>query len=273
MHHFFDNTGDNTLLPSLLRIFIVIATSIVRESKSDVFFLGVKRLMVITALGTLILTLVTWNHFGFLIDEILYPDWRISTIKEPIFIIGNARSGTTYMHKLLCMNADFESFRSWEILFGLSISFRKLILAIYTVDTWIGSPLNWCISRIENILWGRIQIHAIGLLEYEEDEWLMTCNGMCQLLLMLFPLAFDDCLGLLVYFDELPSQSRHRVFSFYKDCIKKRMYSMSGKHFISKNPTFTLRILSILETFPDAKFICLVRDPAGLILMKYSSRA
>ena len=262
---FFERTGDNTLLPSLLRIVIVIATSIVRESKSDIFFLGIKRLLVLSILSALILLVLVWNHLGFLLDDIFFPDWSQTQIHQPVFIIGNARSGTTYMHKLMCMNPKFESFRTWEILFGQSITFRKLILILYKLDLWFGSPFSQCISSIECLLWGKVHVHAIGLSEFEEDEWLMISIGMCQLLLMMFPLAFDDCLGLLVYFDELPQQTRAQVYSFYLNCVKKRMYNKSEKIFISKNPTFTLRILSILEKFKGAKFICMVRDPSGEI--------
>ena len=260
---FFERTGDNSLLPSLLRILVVICTSIIRESKSDVFFLGVKRLVVLSVLSVVIILLIIWNHLGFLLDDILFPDWSQTQIHHPVFIIGNARSGTTYMHKLMCMNPKFESFRTWEIMFGQSITFRKLILNLYKIDVWLGNPVYRFISGIEHLLWGKVKVHAIGLSEFEEDEWLMISNGMCQLLLMMFPLAFDDCLGLLVYFDELPFQLRNQVYSFYENCVKRRMYNTSSKIFISKNPTFTLRILSILEKFQGAKFICMVRDPAG----------
>ena len=261
--YFFEKTGDNSLFPSLLRILIIISTSIIRESKSDVFFLGIKRLLVLSILSTAIVLLVIWNHLGFLLDDILFPDWNQTQIHQPVFIIGNARSGTTYMHKLMCMNPMFESFRTWEIIFGQSITFRMLILNVYKIDNWLGGPIYRLISRIEHAAWGKIKVHAIGLSEFEEDEWLMASNGMCQLLLMMFPLAFDDCLGLLVYFDELPSRLRNQIYTYYHNCVKKRMYNKSEKLFISKNPTFTLRILSILEKFHEAKFICMVRDPAG----------
>jgi len=36
-------------------------------------------------------------------------------------------------------------------------------------------------------------------------------------------------------------------------------------HYLSKNPAFTLRISSIYNEFPDAKIICLIRDPIDSI--------
>jgi hypothetical protein len=181
-------------ITSIIRILIIILTSFIGEVKSDAFILSFKRIAVIGGISCLLLLSITWNYCGFFLDEVFYPHWRNTFISKPVFIIGNARSGTTYLHRAMAEDNRFCSFRTWELLFGLSITFHKLILFLYYMDGLLGSYLSRLISNIETLLCGHVAIHRIGLNEFEEDEWLMAQTGWCQLLLMMFPLA-DNLLG------------------------------------------------------------------------------
>ncbi len=50
------------------------------------------------------------------LDRIFFPGYRKTQIIEPVFIVGNARSGTSLFHHLLSGDEErFEYFRSWEI--------------------------------------------------------------------------------------------------------------------------------------------------------------
>jgi hypothetical protein len=133
---------------------------------------------------------------------------------------------------------------------------------LYWLDCICGGYIYTIIAYIEHALVTRkISVHSIGLNEFEEDEWIMASAGLSQLLLLMFPLAMNECLGDLVYFDELPSKLRAQIFGFYLKCVQKRMYGLNDEIFLSKNPTFTLRLSSLFDTFPDARIVCLVRDP------------
>ena len=45
--------------------------------------------------------LIVWNYVGFWLDEILFSRWKDEEIVAPLFIVGNARSGTTFFHRLV----------------------------------------------------------------------------------------------------------------------------------------------------------------------------
>mmetsp|Transcript_18928 Transcript_18928/g.54236 ORF Transcript_18928/g.54236 Transcript_18928/m.54236 type:complete len:346 (+) Transcript_18928:3-1040(+) len=105
--------------------------------------------------------------------------------------------------------------------------------------------------------------------------------GACQLSALVFPMVddFDD----LIHFDaNLSKEARHNIFRFYRDCIKRHMYARhilglerawggqlwpgrslapARTRYLSKNPTFTLRLQTVLEVFPDASVVVMVRDP------------
>ena len=60
------------------------------------------------------------------LDHVFYPRLRKQKIDRPIFIIGNPRSGTTFLHRLLLGAGDMAAFELWEMLFP-AITARKLL--------------------------------------------------------------------------------------------------------------------------------------------------
>jgi hypothetical protein len=68
------------------------------------------------------------------------------------------------------------------------------------------------------------------------------------------------------YVDERSPRARRRLMAFYEQCLRRQLY-LNGpeKIHLSKNPTFCGRIESLLETFPDARFVVLLRDPSDTI--------
>src|ERR1700722_1265000 len=60
------------------------------------------------------------------LDHVFYPGHRKQPIDRPIFIIGNPRSGTTFLHRLLVGAGDMAALELWEMLFP-AITARKLL--------------------------------------------------------------------------------------------------------------------------------------------------
>eukprot|EP01041_Mallomonas_annulata_P010406 gene10406-21703_t len=248
------------MLASLIRVYILIVFSVYQEFVSADFSLSLKRIIILTAIFFCLPILIIWNHVGFALDDILYPDWKKQTVEAPVFIIGNARSGTTWFHRLLAAEEDtFTSLRTWELLLGVSVTWRRLILNLYRIDSMLGSPLMQCLQTIEQrlgtcIMDGSgcsgysggsssndsngcqvssfsssstpvsIPIHAVGLQLAEEDEWLMLHLGLSQLTMMLLPLT-GPLLDPLVTFDTtLTPPVRMKILQFYKQCVQRHMY-------------------------------------------------
>jgi hypothetical protein len=79
------------------------------------------RLLVITPLA------VFSNTLCFLLDYLLFPRLWTQKVHKPIFIVGQARSGTTLMHRLMAADGDhFSYFLYWETLFP-SLVQKKVI--------------------------------------------------------------------------------------------------------------------------------------------------
>mmetsp|Transcript_3814 Transcript_3814/g.4621 ORF Transcript_3814/g.4621 Transcript_3814/m.4621 type:complete len:412 (-) Transcript_3814:891-2126(-) len=265
------------LLQSLRRFCKLFRNSLSKEFASNGnFYLGAKRVFVLG--GSLIFfpSICVWTHIGFWLDDLLFPDWRNTRVSTPCFIIGNARSGTTWFHRILAKDCkNFTCPKTWEIIFAQSITHRLMFHKLAKVDKALGEPVSKLINWVDNKLLAKSTVHPMGLMKAEEDEWLMTQVCSCQLMALIFPLidVFHD----LIWFDKtLEKKSRKAIMVHYHECIKRHLYAhrfilSEGKTddispiYLSKNPTFTLRIASIHEEFPDAQFIVMVRNPYDAI--------
>ena len=71
------------------------------KAKNTLARLTPKRIVVLLVFYTLYFAveIITWLSFG--LDEIFYPAYRQQVVKKPLFIVGNPRSGTTFLHELL----------------------------------------------------------------------------------------------------------------------------------------------------------------------------
>jgi hypothetical protein len=67
----------------------------------------------------------------------------------------------------------------------------------------------------------------------------------------------------LLYFDEETApEDRKRIMAYYKGCVQRHLYVHgTDKRLLSKNPSFSAKAASLVETFPDAQIACCVRNP------------
>jgi len=206
-----------------------------------------------------LLQLVIW--LGFLLDEIFFRQYRQQAVKQPVFIIGMFRSGTTFLHRLLAKDAQFTAMMMWEILFSPSISQRKMV---HWLSYLIKKPVEALLSRIEKNWAKRNVMHRVSIRQPEEDDYLLlhrwstlTAGLSSGLLRLAEP---------YVRFDQEQTK-RKKIMDFYALCVQKHLFARapSGKHYLAKNPALTPKLQSLQQTFPDAKIIYLVRSPLEVI--------
>jgi hypothetical protein len=226
-----------------------------------------KRMAAILILFPVFILFELANCIGFMLDEILFRDYRRSEVNQPVFIVGVPRSGTTFMHRLFAKDREmFTSIKSWEILFAPSVTQKKFLMALGAIDRRIGSPI-----RKKIIIWEEKglqemnRMHKGSLFLPEEDEQILIHIFSSFFLGFAFP--FEEAILPFWWFDEkMPARDRTRIMSFYKRCVQCHMYVFGkGKRFLSKNPAFCSKVRSLNETFPDAKVICMVRTPLEVL--------
>jgi hypothetical protein len=78
---------------------------------------------------------LTSAWIGWRLDNLMFPRYRRVNVRQLVFIIGNMRSGTTFLHRLMAKDTrNFCYLRTWELGFAPTIIQRKLYEFIAKVD-------------------------------------------------------------------------------------------------------------------------------------------
>jgi hypothetical protein len=228
--------------------------------------LTLRRIGILLLLFPLFIVFKLLQVIGFAIDDLLYKDYQTQELSQPVFIIGNPRSGTTFLHRLLAKDdLNFSTIRMWEIFFAPSVFQRKLVWAIQAVDQKFGGAVQRWIMRQEQKTWFNNHMHKVSLWEAEEDESLLLAIWESIFTSVFFP--HPDLVRKYAMFDKgVPLRERRRIMRFYRACLRKHLYAHnSRKKFLSKNPAFSAKVASLYEFFPNAKIIYLVRNPLDTV--------
>lgn len=212
------------------------------------------------------------HWMGFLLDEILFPGYRQVTVGRPVFVLGPPRSGTTLVHRVLARDDQFTTLHTWECLFAPSVTQRRFWMALGRIDRWLGRYVGRGIERVERVLAGHLDaVHSVRLGAPEEDYLALTPILACFILVLPFP--FSERLWRLGLFDrEMPEPTRSRILAFYQAILQRHMYVHGPeKRLLSKNASFGAWAAALCDTFPDASFLCCMRDPVETLPSQLSS--
>ncbi|MCX5904402.1 MAG: sulfotransferase, partial [Proteobacteria bacterium] len=160
------------------------------------------------------------------LDSILFRGCRNLQIREPVFIVGVQRSGTTFLHRLLARDeAQFTSMKFWEILFAPSIIQKKFCNTLGALDALCGRPLYRLIRALEKrSLKNLAKIHPISLFEAEEDGIILL--HIFSSAFLGFVLPFLDDLWPYVLLDQEMEDAaqRGKIMAFYRRCVQNHLY-------------------------------------------------
>ncbi len=161
-----------------------------------------------------------WEVFTwlcFLLDDLLFPAYKLQPLEKPLFILGNFRSGSTFLHRLLSRDTEiFTSLRTWDIFLMPSITQRKLFRGLARIDRIFGSPLVNTLKGIDQRSLGQVRIHKISLFEPEEDENILLhtwstffLSLMCSWLNLLISTCNSVTVISIIDFIDLLASPRH----------------------------------------------------------------
>jgi hypothetical protein len=212
-----------------------------------------------------LLELVTW--LGFLVDEVFFRGYRDVEIKQPVYIVGNPRSGTTFLQRLLARDErTFNSMRTWEIVLAPSVTMRKVFWSLSRLDRCLGSPLHRLLGMLEESWQEDNVVHRIALRAPEEDEYLLI-HIFSTLKIWLYAAMVDEAARYTYFDNQMPEKEKERIMTFYKRCVQRHLYAHGerDKHYLAKNPHFSSMVDALYSDFPDAKIIYLARNPLDMI--------
>ncbi len=194
------------------------------------------------------------------LDELMFPAYRSQVIK-PIFIIGQPRSGSTLLHRMLA--ADEKHFLAvrhieWHLPF---ISIQKLI-RLFGLADWLRKASYW-----PNTDEGRsaARMHPNNLYDWEEDAIFFE-ERFLHHYFVLFRFPYLDLLSYLDEFDVISPQARQNILETHRRVIQKMMYLGSAHRlYLSKEVESVTKMRQIAEMYPDATFIMLARRSSSFM--------
>ena len=173
-------------------------------------------------------------------------------IKEPpLFVVGHWRSGTTLLHNLLSQDPRFASPNMYQCLFPNHFLLTERVVTALTARLVPESrpmdnlPAGWSIPQEEDI--------ALAILTCLSPYMLMANPDRNDLARPFYDLAL------------LSNAEREFFKREYLTLLKKFTLAGGGRQLVVKSPVNTYRIPLLLEMFPDAKFVCITRNPFDVV--------
>ena len=211
-------------------------------------FGGIDRGAVVKAF---VVTLISplWSPFR-LLERLVYGRRIERTVleKDPIFIIGHWRSGTTLLHNLLTQDPRFGYVTLYQTIIPeanlITSGFLRPLVSFFTPRT---RPMDNMALSVD--------------LPQEEEFALCYLTTHSFYLGWFFPRRMKELFRKYVLFEGLSQGDLEEWRRVYVSVLKKAAFRAGGKQLILKNPANTGRIGALLALFPNAKFIHIYRDP------------
>ncbi len=238
------------------------------RSRGTHFQLSPRRILVLIIFYVFFPIVEISNWLGFWLDDIFFPRYREQKLKNPVFVVGNYRSGTTFLHRLLAKDRkSFTAMEGWEIFLAPSITQRKILSFGVSVDRLLGGHILRLLEHLwEGNVQSQVNFHRMGVREPEEDEGLLAHIWSGIIPWNMFPIMENGSPKYAKFDTMVSEKEKQHVMNFYKSCLQRHVYAYGGKKiYLSKSPSFSASVDSIYKTFPDAKIIYLVRNPLDVV--------
>jgi hypothetical protein len=187
---------------------------------------------------------------------VINPKYRKQGIaKDPVFIIGHWRSGTTHLHNLLCQDPQMGYTTTYQSVFP---------------DTLFNTAGSFIFKNFTRLLIpGKRKGDNVKLdpsLPQEEEFALGDKTPLCYYYFWMFPQRIIEYYESFVRFKGIPENKILAWEDDYKLLMAKSLKNTGRQRFLSKNPTNTGRVKVLLNMFPNAKFIHIHRNPVEVYL-------
>jgi hypothetical protein len=188
------------------------------------------------------------------LDPLFFPGFRKVRVERPIFIIGHPRSGTTFLHHLLSQHEEAAPFHTWHLFFPALTArflFRPLV--------------NLLVKKGKTEVMPEWTGHRMALDKTEEEEMLFLHNYDTNFITIGMLSFSERTYPELQYHDRQPREARLRSMRFLDGCFRRHLYSTGKSRIIAQTHFSTFRLKTMLEFYPDARFIFIMRSPHHVV--------
>jgi hypothetical protein len=178
-------------------------------------------------------------------DRQAYPSIARQEIREPLFIVGLPRSGTTLLHTLLAVDPEHRVPLTWEVMTPSPPSDdnqkRRIQRATLSCNCF-----NWMAPTFRHV-------HPVGAELPQECVSLMTPTFMSD--------QFDSMYYVPSYRAWFFRQDLRPAYEYHCHFLQHLQVRHSARRWVLKAPTHMFALPALLAVYPDALFVQTHRAP------------
>ena len=188
---------------------------------------------------------------GQILDHLFF--WSIrKPLNNPIIIVGNPRSGTTFLHRFLIKQQIGSGSQLWQTLYP-SILIQKLV-----------KPFLPLMEKISPARHHSTEAHKTSLTSVETDDVSLLFRYLDGFFLYGFFLTFDDD-DLFHWVDPRIRDTSKRDFEWFESTWKRNLISNKSNRYIGKLFSLSSNLPAFQKQYKDAKILYMIRDPLSVI--------
>tara|TARA_Y100001970_G_C14221811_1_gene853150 strand:- start:805 stop:1905 length:1101 start_codon:yes stop_codon:yes gene_type:complete len=202
--------------------------------------------------GLLINILRVNVSFYMFLDWLFYSRVRQKKMVAPILVVGNPRSGTTFLHRYLVKHSFGSGTQLYQMLFP-SIILQKLI-----------KPFLPILEKVSPTKHHSTEAHQTSLNSVETDDASLLFRFLDGFFLYGFILSWakED---LFEWVDPKKRDTSKRDFDWLESMWVRAQISNKEKRTVAKLFSISANVPRFLNRFPDAKLLYMIRDPLSVI--------
>jgi hypothetical protein len=182
-------------------------------------------------------------------DRQLHPKIARQEIREPLFIVGLPRSGTTLLHTLIAADPEHRAPLTWEVMSPSPPTSANERQRIRHAERSLAS-LQWLAPTFR-------RVHAVGAELPQECVGLMSPTFMSD--------QFDTMYNVPSYRAWFLKQDLLPAYEYHRHFLQHLQQRQSARRWVLKAPVHMFALPSLLSIYPDARFVQAHREPLQAI--------
>ena len=186
------------------------------------------------------------------LDHVFVPKLNRTRAKRPIVLVGNPRTGTTFLQRFLSDNGFGAGMELFLMLYP-SLMLQKLLRPVLPV-----------LERLSPAKFHSTEAHQTSLSSVETDDVGVLFRYLDGFFLYGFFLSFEEQ-DALRQFDPRVRDTSARDYAWLDKLWRRSLVLHDAERNIAKLFSVSVRIPSFLESFPEAQILYMARDPLSII--------
>lgn len=167
---------------------------------------------------------------------------------DPLFILGHWRSGTTFVHNIFAQDSHFGYTTTYQTVFPHMMMFGQSMFK---------KTMGWLMPDKRPT----DNMELAPDLPQEEEFALSNTMPYTYYDFWFFPQRMMEYCDRYLTFEKITPEELDAFKAAFEKLVKISLWNTGGTQYLSKNPPHTGRVKALVELFPNAKFIYLMRNP------------